>query len=807
MTDQVTGPFVLPDDVLIVPVGELSEDVKLKLKPCGDEFAITRPRSRRPSKLVDEHTAHLLAEFRTPKPLVEAIAAYSKARQLDPRLVLQEAFPILQSLVNGQVLVRPGTHDADRIVPSLERGDRFGPFEVVRCVQVLEDTEIFQVQDGEGGVAAIKILRLGWTEISRAMLEREATVLRHLAGDQAPELLDFATFEGLPYLAMKWCSGVSPHVIGGELRDTRAGTRARELLDLCAAIVDAYSRLHERGVMHGDVHPGNILIGRDGELTLVDFGLARLRSADHMAPFPRGVVMDFLEPEAAVARQAHEPTPDPSEAGEQYGVAALLYVLLTGEPHLDLALGSGEALRQIIEDRPLPFSRRGVEPWPDIEAILGRALAKRPEDRFPSMAAFGHALCGVAPPQHAVTAGASLRPATMSRLLDRVLEQLRSPEWTRVNGPDNTPRASLFFGSTGIAYALYRLACIRDDGPLLCYADEWLSRSERGLEEHSCYSASLGVLPEYTGRNALYYMIPGVHLVRALISHAMGDIEAQRESVNAFVTASRPFGRRPDLLAGDAGTLLGSALLLETLLERSEPAAQELIGFGDEVLRNLWEIIDDSEPIGENLRIRSLGIAHGWAGLLYATLRWCVASERPVPGELENRLAQLADMAEPSGRGLRWPVALSSLSEQPVDYFTSWCNGTPGLVHLWTSAHGRFGEDRYLGLAEGCAWNTWEEPNSESADLCCGLGGHAFALLNMYKYTGDRLWLERARVLAGRAAERMTASETRDYLAMSLFAGEAGLAVLAADLTHPEGAAMPVFESEGWPRPAVGPGR
>ena len=106
--------------------------------------------------------------------------------------------------------------------------------------------------------------------------------------------------------------------------------------------------------------------------------------------------------------------------------------------------------------------------------------------------------------------------------------------------------------------------------------------------------------------------------------------------------------------------------------------------------------------------------------------------------------------------------------------------------------HGRRA-DEPARLAARCGWNAWEA-RSAAADLCCGWVGRAYALLALYRHTGDGAWLERARQLADQARRAFARSTWRRPL--SLFKGRAGLAVLAADLSRPERSAFPLFERE-----------
>jgi serine/threonine-protein kinase len=187
-------------------------------------------------------------------------------------------------------------------------------------------------------------------------------------------------------------------------------------------------------------------------------------------------------------------------------------------------------------------------------------------------------------------------------------------------------------------------------------------------------------------------------------------------------------------------------------------------------------------------------MAHGWAGLLYAALRWCTATGTPVPAQIRERLDQLGALSEYTGRGAQWPWELT-----PSDsgYMPGWCNGSAGYVFLWTLAARTFDDPSYQVLADKAAWNCWEDPD-QAANLCCGLAGRSYALLHHYRQTRVSAWLERARSLAGPAAisiRDLPTDENADY-ANSLYKGDVGVAVLLADLATPDAAVMPFFESE-----------
>jgi serine/threonine-protein kinase len=128
-------------------------------------------------------------------------------------------------------------------------------------------------------------------------------------------------------------------------------------------------------------------------------------------------------------------------------------------------------------------------------------------------------------------------------------------------------------------------------------------------------------------------------------------------------------------------------------------------------------------------------------------------------------------------------------------YIGGWCNGSAGFVHLWLRAFSAYGHPDHLELAHGAAWNAWEAQDGAVESLCCGLAGRAWALLAMFRATGDAAWWTRARALAHEAA---AAASVDNGLTESLYRGALGVAVLLEELEAPHAARTPGFEADGW---------
>jgi serine/threonine protein kinase len=830
----ITDPLLLPPDVLLVPVAELPEEVRRQLTYDEGDYAVTRPRARTPSRIVDAQAVELLREFGTPRTIVDAVLRFSRAQGASPEETLDDAYPLLERLIAAGFLVAEGADDASGIRPSLAPGDRAGGWEVVEAVQVLDDTELYQATDGER-YAALKIERPGGPRpAAAAAFEREARVLAALAAAPeasaspfAPRLLETGEHAGRRFLAIDWCAGVDAETAAREASHGGAAAAREALLTLCRGIAGAYVHLHARGFVHGDVHPRNVLVGADGAVRLIDFGLsspgpgAGPASRSGLDGAQRGGVGFFFEPEYAAAcvgeGGAIAPLPPASPAGEQYAVGALLYYLVTGAHYRDFSLEREAMFRQIAVQPPLPFAERGVAPWPELEAVLARALAKDPAARFPSVAALDSALAAVPAAAPGAEAGRGAGPSPLSpsparSLLAEVLAE------TAVDGQLTAaarPTASLFFGAAGIAYGLYRIALQRDDAALLSAADLWLLRAERAAGgEDAFLDPAQELTAETVGEVSPFHGASGLAAVRALLSHAQGDVGGARSATAAFLhlglapvaggapaeggpavpAAALPRGISDrDLTLGRSSLLLAAANLA-SVVPADAPEGARLAELSGRIVAGLWQELDALPPLAAQAVPPNLGIAHGWAGYAYATLRWCRAFGTAPPAGLRRRVDELAAAAEPWRRGLRWrwndgQGRLGALT------MPGWCNGSAGFVYLWTLAHREWGEPRFLDLATGAAWNAWEAGES-GGSICCGAAGRAYALLELARHLrGEPCWIDRARALADRAALAIAAGSEK---ADSLYKGRIGVALLAADLERPQHAVLPFFADEGW---------
>jgi serine/threonine-protein kinase len=233
---------------------------------------------------------------------------------------------------------------------------------------------------------AVKVLRRECTDAvgTRRFLEELATSL-HLEDPGIVQVFDTGEADGVLFYVMPFYEDAE------SLEDRLGRSGALPLADalrIVRDVGDALSFAHEHGVIHRDVKPGNILLV-GGRALLTDFGIARVLSAAAVTRLTaRGLSIGtpaYMSPEQVAADGESGPPSD------QYGLACVLHEMLAGRPLFDGASTSAVARKHLALDPPrlgelCPDIPRGIE-----RAVL-RALAKSPDERFPSVAAFLQAL-------------------------------------------------------------------------------------------------------------------------------------------------------------------------------------------------------------------------------------------------------------------------------------------------------------------------------------------------------------------------------------------------------------------------------
>jgi serine/threonine protein kinase len=235
-----------------------------------------------------------------------------------------------------------------------------------------------------GRVYALKVLQGAVLARDKDASERFLREARAASRIRHPNIVDVFDFgylrDGRPYFVMELLSGTSL----GDLID-RGALMPDQAVAIARQLGGALAAAHERGVVHADVTPSNVLIceGEANEVKLVDFGLAELRDglerpAEPSTEYVLGTPC-YISPEQIRGLGA-------TEQSDQYSLGIVLYEMLTGHPPFQDRNVRELCLKHLREAMPEVRGPHGPMP-PEINALLTRALAKTPSQRYPSIRA------------------------------------------------------------------------------------------------------------------------------------------------------------------------------------------------------------------------------------------------------------------------------------------------------------------------------------------------------------------------------------------------------------------------------------
>jgi tetratricopeptide (TPR) repeat protein len=550
---------------------KMSPETWTRLEPLLDEALDLEPARR----------AEWLREFRVRDPAT----ADAVARLLD-------AGELSESILEG-------LHPADLPARGLA-GHTVGSYTLHRLIGQGGMGSVWLAERSDGryqGRVAVKLLNLAVA--GRAGEERfrqEGTLLARLSHPNIARLIDAGvTAAGQPFLALEYVDGTP---IDQYADERRLPPEAR--IRLMIEVLEAVSAAHANLIVHRDIKPSNILVTANGQVKLLDFGIAKLLAEGRVAEAStltedgaRAMTPRFAAPEQVLGESV-------STATDVYSAAVLLFMLLSDRhPTQDVHHSEPAALAAIAERDPPRLSaavlmatdegpevravRRSSTPKRlsrlyrgDLDNILAKALRKRPADRYPTAAAFADDLRRVLrhEPVAAGPEGLGYRAAKFARRhragvvatvlatlslvggLGAALHQMVAARQERDRAEAAGKRAD---ASVAFESLLFRL--LEPGGPALTY-DQLLERGRRVLErefrgepearmqlgnqfaQHYLRGREPATAREILARNVVIADSAGDREWQARARCALGEpltLMAQSDSALALVAAGRRY--------------------------------------------------------------------------------------------------------------------------------------------------------------------------------------------------------------------------------------------------------------------------
>ncbi|MBV2133068.1 bifunctional protein-serine/threonine kinase/phosphatase [Pseudomonas sp. MAP12] len=252
--------------------------------------------------------------------------------------------------------------------PRLRDGQEFEGWQVERLLGESRQSLLYRVRDGQGRPWLLKTLTPALAEDphTQQALLLEEWFLRRVAGRSFPEVHGLAQRQHL-YFVMREYAG---QTLAARMEE-QGPLPLADWLALARSLLRALGQLHRRNILHRDIKPENLLIGSDGELRLLDFGLAYCPGLSEDEAHSLPGTPSYIAPEAFAGQP-------PDERQDLFAAGVTLYRLLTGH----FPYGEVEAFQQPPNRAPTPASRYRPDLPAWLDESLQKALANNPAQRF-----------------------------------------------------------------------------------------------------------------------------------------------------------------------------------------------------------------------------------------------------------------------------------------------------------------------------------------------------------------------------------------------------------------------------------------
>ena len=282
-----------------------------------------------------------------------------------------------------------------------------------------------------GRVVALKLIRKERVNNVDAIrrFQREIRAAAQLRHPNIVHALDADEIGGSFVLVMEYVEGVDL----AQLVKEKGPLPASQARDYVRQAALALAHAHEKGLVHRDIKPANLLLSSEGQVKLLDLGLARLPAGVDGGSLSTmtesGAVMgtpDFLAPEQA--RSSH----DVDIRADLYSLGCTLYFLLAGQ--VPFPGGTfGEKIARHLMDEPEPLERLRPDVPPTLESVVRRLMAKKPEDRYQTPSEVAEALA------RDIESVAAVQPAADTKETISNRARVVDPDSTVTHDPASQP--------------------------------------------------------------------------------------------------------------------------------------------------------------------------------------------------------------------------------------------------------------------------------------------------------------------------------------------------------------------------------
>ncbi|MEA1938454.1 MAG: serine/threonine-protein kinase, partial [Pseudomonadota bacterium] len=208
-----------------------------------------------------------------------------------------------------------------------------------------------------------------------ARFKREAQAAGRLVHPNIVAVYEYGEDQDVSYIVMEFVEGRSLK----DAFDAEERFDLKSTVEIMTSLLDALGHAHKQGVVHRDIKPANIMISKDGDVKITDFGIARIETSTMTQA---GTVLgtpSYMSPEQFMGQTV-------DQRSDLFSTGAMLYQMLTGEKPFAGSLTT--IMHKVLNEMPTRPSALNVQVIPSFDKVVEKALAKRPDDRFQSAKEF-----------------------------------------------------------------------------------------------------------------------------------------------------------------------------------------------------------------------------------------------------------------------------------------------------------------------------------------------------------------------------------------------------------------------------------
>src|SRR5262252_1304906 len=273
----------------------------------------------------------------------------------------------------------------------------FGRYEVLDLISQGGMGTLFRARDPRiGRYVAVKVLKRSFdTEELRDLFSREARAAGCLSHPNIVTIYDVGEQDGLPFIAMEYVRGETFIELVGLKPPLPVDRKLQLMEEVCAGLAHA----HEAGIVHRDIKPANLILSSEGTVKILDFGIAKLSSANMTIPGSIMGTLNYMSPEQAKGNPVDART-------DVFAVGIVMYELLSHQPAFTGTYAT-EALHKILHGTPTPITEYCPGLDPRLVELIDRAIEKDPDKRFQTIGAVGKAISNIRLDSQRVTRSAA----------------------------------------------------------------------------------------------------------------------------------------------------------------------------------------------------------------------------------------------------------------------------------------------------------------------------------------------------------------------------------------------------------------